>query len=320
MSTTRIGQEELAYPEPCAPSAWTKHGIALQPGETWEDGFIQNINSGAEPLDEGRWRLWYGVNQPEEAFKTVAVAEGHPGESMERHRAVLSSGEPADAPLAIGGLPDGWEPVQPVHIHLPDGRHRLYFWAHDIPNRVQRFLVAESTDGRRYRIVDPSRPCMYSFWDKEAATAPEAMVSNDGATVYQLPDGSFELYVQTLVPIEDREWPRYAAHDNLPGRVRVGLLGRYPVQSQYMDLEWCFSIDGRQWLRPSRKTCFPRGEPFEPDCYTVYPCNSIVHADGRWWLFYTGVNYAHNQLHSYGPFRSCLMWASTPSIWKDATA
>jgi len=305
--------------------------------------------------------MWYGVNQPEEAFKTIAIAEGRPGEDMTRYRAVLSTGEPADASLAIGNLPEGWEPVQPVRLRLLDGTHRLYFWAHDIPNRVQRLLCANSDDGRRYRVVDPERPVMHSFWDEAGESAPREMVSNDGATVYQLPDGSFELYVQTLITIEDREWPRYAAHDNLPGRIRVidrlvsddgvrfgerkriiepdeydpadlqfyyftvthtdrgmvGLLGAYPVQSQYMNLEWCFSTDGVAWERNHRTQWIERGQPFEPDCYTIYPTNAIVEHEGRWWLFYTGVNYSHNQKHSYGEPRSCLMWASTPSIWNE---
>ena len=51
---------------------------------------------------------------------------------MVEHAAVLSEGEPADAPLAIGNLPDGWRPVQPVHIRLKNGRDRLYFWVHAV--------------------------------------------------------------------------------------------------------------------------------------------------------------------------------------------
>ena len=345
--------------EPCAPSAWTKHGVVLQPDEPWEGGFIQNLFSAAEPLDDGRWRLWYGVNQPRAAFKTIAIAEGRLGGKMTRHRAVLSSGEAEDAPLAVGNLPKGWQPVQPVHIQLHDGRHRLYFWAHDIPSRIQRFLIADSADGRRYRVLDPEHPCMFSFYDKMSAQAPPDQVSNDGITVYQLADGSFEMYVQTLLKIEEKTGPRYAAHDNLAGRLRVidrltsadgirfsnrmrvlqpdefdppdmqfyyftvthtdrgrvGMLGRYPVQAQHMDLEWCFSTDGIHWRRPHRSAWVPRGRPYEPDCFTVYPSRSIVQSEGQWWLFYTGVNYTHNQKQSYGPLRSCLMWATTPSIW-----
>lgn len=369
--------------QPCAATAWKKHGIVVEGTEPWEGGFIQDFNSSAEPLGDGRWRLWYGVNQPDEAFKTVAFAQGVPGHQMRKVRAVLSAGEPADAPLAIGNLPDGWEPVQPVHLKLHDGRQRLYFWAHELKRGpVQRFLAADSDDGRRYRVVDPHRPCLYSTFDQavrgdgvspwglryhefsrqpRVADEPDAspdLITNDGATVYQLPDGSFELFAQTIVSLDPGD-PRVVAHDNLAGfvrvidrltsadglrwgnrqrvltqdagdpedlqfyyhtvthtdRGRVGLLGEYHVQEQYMEMTWCFSDDGIHWNRPLRKPWLPRGVPGEGDSYGVYPPRAIVEHAGQWWLFYTGVNYSHNQADSHGQKRSCLMLATTPSIW-----
>ena len=81
-----------------------------------------------------------------------------------------------------------------------------------------RYLAADSDDGRRYRVLDPHRPCLYHPVDRavdgtEAATAgltryakrksnrppgepaaPARLISNDATMVYRLPDGTFEMY------------------------------------------------------------------------------------------------------------------------------
>ena len=215
--------------------------MVLGPGEGPRDRWVQNFTCPAEPMGDGRWRLWYSVAGPKVPYN-VAVAVGVPGERMTRRVAVLSAGEPQDAPLAIGNLPEGWRPVQPVHIALPDGRHRLYFWAHG-PG-VNRYLAAESDDGRRYRALDPHRPCLYHHSDRAVAgeaaaeagltrlarkasdpapgepSAPARLISNDAADVYRLPDGRYEMYSVGLIDVPKGD-PRYAAHDNAPGLIRV---------------------------------------------------------------------------------------------------
>ena len=229
---------------------WRKRGVVLASGA---DGLVQNFTSAAEPMEGGRWRLWYSISGKGVPFN-VGVAEGVPGESMERHAAVLSAGEPADAPLAIGNLPEGWRPVQGVHVPMEGGRHRLYFWAH--APKVVRYLAADSDDGRRYRVIDPSRACLYHPGDRavDGATAAEAglgrrskqvgarpegeppalarQISNDATNVYRLPDGTFEMYSVGLVEI-GKEHPGYIAHDNCAGWIRV--IDRYT------------SADGLDW-------------------------------------------------------------------------
>jgi hypothetical protein len=225
---------------PCSPSDWQKHGVVLT-GDGPRDHWLQNFLCASEPLDEQRWRLWYSINH-----RTVpaifGIAEGVPGETMTRHEAVLSSGEPADAPLAIGNLPDGWRPVGPIHLRLLDGRHRLYFWIHSSP--VVRLLVADSDDGRRYRVVDPLRPCLYHPHDRavDGATASAAglsrlakkvaqrvdgepapdpmLVANDSTNIYQLSDGTFEMYSVGLMEVSPDD-PRYIREDNAAGWIRV---------------------------------------------------------------------------------------------------
>lgn len=364
--------------KPCPPSRWRKHGIVLEATEPWESGNVQNFTCRAEPRTGGAWRLWYSVSGPRQSY-TIARAEGAPGEWMKKVPAVLSAGDSADAPLAIGHLPEGWRPVQPVHVRLRDGRHRLYFWAHG--PQVVRYLAAESDDGRQYRVLDPLRPVLYHANDRAAlgvaspdgvlfgagkgvtrpASEPQApghLISNDATNLYQLPDGTFEMYSVALLRVPKTD-PAYVAEDNAPGllrvidrytsedglrftdrrrviqrdaddpadqqfyylavthtpRGRVGMLGHYRCRAQTMDLEWCFSHDGVVWERPSRTAWIERGAPPEADCFGIYAGSQLVHHEGRWHLFYTGVNSSHNGRQTHGPARQVVMLATADSIW-----
>jgi hypothetical protein len=276
-------------PMPCAPEAWKKHGIVIPPTEPWELNEIQNFNSTTEILPDDRWRVWYGVNHmdPKAGSKKIVIGEGKIGEPFKKTQAVLTEGDPEDAPLAIGNMPAGWEPVQPVHIHMKNGRHRLYFWVHGRRDGVQRFIAADSDDGRRYRVVNALNPILVTFYDRaipdidpvkgtrwglrgnmprrRSRPADEPLVSvdqitNDGATVYQLPDGSFEMYAQSLVSIAEGD-KRWMKHDNLPGLIRV--IDRFVSQ------------DGLHWEQRTRVL-----EPDEKDSSdTQFYHLTVTHTD-----------------------------------------
>ena len=245
-----------------AASPWKKCGVVMTSGA---DGMIQNFTSAVEPLEGKRWRLWFSLSGKGIPFN-VGIAEGTPGEKMERHMAVLSEGDPVDAPLAIGNLPKDWRPVQGVHVPLANGRHRLYFWAHG--PKVVRYLAADSDDGRRYRVIDPSRPCIYHPADRavdgkaaaeaglrkkasQVSTRPDRepaalarQISNDATNVYRLPDGTFEMYSVGLAEV-DKGQPGYIAHDNCAGWVRV--IDRYTSKD---GLDW---PDRRRIIVPDSK-------------------------------------------------------------------
>lgn len=230
-------------PSPCPPSAWKKHGIVLEASEPWEAGSVQNFTTRAEPLANGRWRIWYSVAASPASY-TLAYAEGIPGEPLKKVPVQCSPGDPADASFAIGNLPDKWRPVQVIHLRLPDARHRIYFWAHG-PG-IARYLAAESADGRRYRVLDPMRPVLYHPNDRAAAGIPSPdgvvrhprgnppnppnppgepaaasrLISNDATNIYQLRDGSFEMYSVGLLRVPPGD-PAYVAEDNAPGWLRV---------------------------------------------------------------------------------------------------
>jgi hypothetical protein len=201
---------------------------------------VQNFTCPAEPLKNGAWRLWYSTSGKGTGFG-LAYAEGVPGQPMKKIPAQCSPGDPPDAPYAIGNLPDKWRPTQGIHIHMRNGKHRIYFWAHG--SGILRYLAADSDDGRRYRVVNPHRPVLYHPNDRAAQgiptpdsvmlkreknkdrpanepLAPGRLISNDATTVYQLPDGTFELYSVALVPVLKND-PAYMPHDNIPGLLRV---------------------------------------------------------------------------------------------------
>ena len=364
---------------PSPPSAWSPRKVVLGSEDLPPGGMIQNFTSPAEPLVAGAWRLWVSISG--KAPFNIGIAEGVPGEKFRTRWAELSSGEPTDAPFSIGNLPADWRPKQPVHLRLKNGRHRLYFWAHG-PG-VVRYLAAESEDGRRYRVLEPGRGCIVHPADRTVGgaasveaglhrrakrvaapapgeeLAPASLIANDATNICQLPDGTFELYTAALLEVPKGD-PRYMAHDNTPGWVRVidrlrsddglhwtdrrriitpdekdpidqqfyylavtptgrgriGMLGHYRVEAQTMDLEWCFSADGIKWERPAREPWVQRAAPgVLPDSYGIYTGSSLVQHEGRWHLFYTGFNEAHNHKDSHGPATHAVLHASIPSLW-----
>ncbi len=255
---------------------WRKQGVVFG---NEIDGGVQNFTCAAEPLGADRWRLWY-TTMGAAAERSIGFAEGRLGAKFQRYQAVLSPGEPADAPFSLGNLPEGWRPVQAVHLRLRNGRQRIYFWAHG--PKVVRYLAAESDDGRRYRVLDPLRPCLYHPADravdgKTAAAvglkrlaakkasplegeplATPGLVSNDATNVYQLDDGTFEMYSVGLVEISKSD-RGYVAHDNAAGWVRV--IDRYA------------SADGLHWPERRRVIVPDKQDPDDQQFYYL----SVTH-------------------------------------------
>ncbi len=279
-------------PKPCSPQSWIKKGKVIEPSYELGHQFVQNFNSPAEPLGDGKWRVWYCANPPSPDRPNIAMAEGVPGEKMISHFAVLTEGEPdTSARFSIGNLPAGWYPVQPVHIKLKNNRHRLYFWAHG-PGIV-RYLAAESDNGFHYKVIDPHTACLYHFHDRAVEfvgttasglklqaksdqerkknprpghepVAPVELICNDGTTVYQLDDGYFEMYVISLQSLEKGD-PRWAANDNLAGYVRV--------------MDRLISKDGLKWY--GRKTVVAPDFDLDPIDQQFYYLNVTHTPRGR---------------------------------------
>ena len=92
----------------------------------------------------------------------------------------------------------------------------------------------------------------------ELATA--ALLSNDATNVYQLPDGTFEMYSVALVQVE-KDDPRYAPQDNLKGYMRV--IDRYT------------SADGLTWGNRKRVITPDADDPIDQQFYYL----SVTYTD-----------------------------------------
>lgn len=98
-----VAAPATVIPQPCAPTAWQKHGVVIEPTEDWEGGQIENFTSPPEPLANGRWRLWYS---PCGTQYRIAYAEGTPGSPLKKVPAQCTPGEAGDGPFTIGHLPN----------------------------------------------------------------------------------------------------------------------------------------------------------------------------------------------------------------------
>lgn len=271
-------------------SAWKKHGELFRHRGEPAGGWVQNFTSTVEPLDGGRWRIWGSISVPKSEVKQIGYHTGSVGGEWKHATAVCSPGEPdRKAELAIGGLPEGWNLVQVVTLRLRDGRTRLYFWAHG--KGVVRYIAADSEDGRAFKVVNALTPCLYHPADravdgtaaveaglarsakKKAASvdgeplAPAKLISNDATNVYQLPDGSFEMYSVALMQV-GKDDPRYAAQDNIPGLMRV--IDRFT------------SADGLAWGNRQRVIDPDANDPSDLQFYYL----SVTHTErGRVGLF-----------------------------------
>ncbi len=77
---------------------------------------------------------------------------------------------------------------------------------------------------------------------------------------------------------------------------RRGMLGSYPVHDQTMDIELCFSRDGRRWERPLRMPWIEREDPEEAGM--VYAPNRLIDEGEQWLLLYTASPGRHGDIRT----------------------
>jgi len=71
----------------------------------------------------------------------------------------------------------------------------------------------------------------------------------------------------------------------------IGMLGSYPVTAKTMDIELCFSRDGRRWERPIRTPWIPRED--EEETGMIHAPNRVVDSGEHWLLLYTASPHRH---------------------------
>ena len=303
----RPGEPMKKVPAECTPGspADTPLAVGNLPG-SWRPVQVIHI-----PLHNGRHRIYFWAHAP--GILRYLAADSDDGRRyrvIDPLRPVLY--HPHDRAAWGVASPDGMmlrpaqspgrpadEPLAPSHLisndattlyRAPDGTFELYAVALvPVPQDDPAYMPHDNAAGL-VRVVD-------------------RYVSDDG------------LHFERRMRVIDRDADDpvdmqfyYLAVTYTP-RGRVGMLGHYRCQAQTMDLEWCFSKDGTQWQRPQRAAWLPRGDQSQPDSYGIYANHHLVQRDGKWHLFYTGVNSSHNGKQSHGPPRQVIMHATADSIW-----
>lgn len=232
-----------------------KLGVVMAATEIWEAGNVATFCGSIVRLDDGRYRMYYTAISLGGSHIWIAVAESVDGlvwekpslgqHKMDNHhtnRIVFEN---------FAGKQDSL--AQPQVLRLPDGRWRMYFWH----NRKgsQKYIVAHSKDGLRWRIDAPSTFVMIDHWlsgkgsesdgwtPSNKGHSPEevkelwrlkGMRTNDACFVYYNDQfDRFEYYAQWLVPAIPN---RRVEADNLPNLLRC-------IQRR-------FSVDGLTWSSP----------------------------------------------------------------------
>ena len=75
---------------------------------------------------------------------------------------------------------------------------------------------------------------------------------------------------------------------------QIGLMGSYLVYDQTMDIELCFSRDGRRWDRPLRMPWVPRES--DEEAGMIHAPNRLVDAGSDWLLLYSASCHRHNEV------------------------
>ncbi len=208
---------------------WKLGPVLLRNGEDYD---VQAFTCTATRRADG-WRVWYSRCNEENGNKyTFGYLDFDPDFTLRHDTLLRRTDRPERDGLNLLGLPPHLQVVQPVHLNLPDGRERLYFWAHTATNDVKRYLAADSDDGINFPVQDWRRPVLYhpgdravplemlkqlGLWlyvrpaecplDPGEPRATADMLMNDATNVYVLPDGTFELYSAEVMMCPDGPEP-----------------------------------------------------------------------------------------------------------------
>ena len=181
------------FPQPCTAASWQKKGIVLQPDEAWEDQFIDASLSTVEPLENGRWRIWYAASASAlTVWPALRLPRACPASNLSNIAPRSARGNRRTHGLQSGICPaDGSRRCRRICVSPMVGT--VCTFSHTVgkaDDPSSDYLAADSHDGRRFRVLDPERPSLYSFWDSAADKKFLPLGTLRGhADPGQLPDG-----------------------------------------------------------------------------------------------------------------------------------
>ncbi len=238
-----------------------------------------------DPIEIGGTYRCYGtVRTPDEKFMGIALWESN--DALEWTPVTLGQvkrdGKETNL-IEFENLPGDQTAVSlPNVIRLNDGRMRMYFWKHR--DGHLRYLIAESEDGRRWRVLDVDKPALFhphdgGLWKlaeglsrheaPEIKLTPEEFLrrkrlwSNDSTHIHYNPQlDRFECYSVWLHPaIPDRR----VDVDNAPGIHRL--------------IHRRFSADGLEWSDAELIIMPDDGDPWDLQFYFL-----SVHRQADWMI------------------------------------
>jgi hypothetical protein len=246
-------------------------------------------------LPDGRWRMYFWLHGQAQGLVRYLIAEGQDGlrwKTLGIDRPAIY--HPADRELGQNAWVAGLTAASPddkfAHLRRLDwlaakrmrSNDATYVYYDAERNQFEMYsvwLLPNTPETRRYTPHDNAPRVLRTIHRR---------VSEDGLTwsapeLIIAPDANDPLDIQFY----------YLAVHREPGW-RIGFLGHYRCWEQTMDIELCFSPDGRNWRRPLRGGWIPRDPIPELGCMSAYATNDLIDAGQEWLMLYTAGNTKHN--------------------------
>jgi len=303
---------------------WTKPmlGQLRVEGEDSNRLVIEGIDDGADiiqpqvlRLPDGRWRMYFWLHGQAQGLVRYLIAESADGlrwKTLGIDRPAIF--HPADREVGQSGWVAGLTAASPEDkfAHL-----RTLDWM-----TAKRMRSNDAT----YVYWDAERSMfeMYSVWLLPDSADTGRSVPHDNAprvlrTIHRrLSEDGLTWSAPELLITPDADDPldmQFYYHSvHREPEWRIGFLGHYRVWEQTMDIELCFSRDGRHWHRPLRGGWIPRDPLPELGCMSAYAPNRLIDAGEEWLMLYTAGNVKHNHEQPPGveePWRG-VMAAAIP--------
>ena len=189
-----------------------------------------------------------------------------------------------------------------------------------------------ATNDANFVYFNPWLQCFEQFSQWMLPSIPDRRVEVDNCPMYNRMiqrrtsvDGKVWSAPQLVIQADDKDpWDMQYYHMSAQYHEdwMIGSLGHYRVEDgqQTMDLELCFSRDGRTWERPLRGGLIPR-DPDGRECEGVYPPNAWIDEGDTWLCLYTATARKHNQHAKEDMSPGCIMgarWAKNRFVGLEA--
>ncbi len=246
-------------------------------------------------MPDGSWLMWAWWHAKEVGYFRYLRMESRDGISWEitdiDTPAVM---HPADRELGQNAWAAG---LTDARVERANGIERIMDYTH-----AKRLRSNDAT--YVYYREDEGRFEMYSVWLVPVDKQTHRVTPHDNApqvlrTIHrrESEDGISWSDPEVLITADEHD-PLHQQFYYLAvqpdGEWNIGMLGNYRCWEQTMDLELCFSRDGRKWSRTLRGGWIPRGNSGEIDHMSVYAPNRLIDFGDKWRLLYRAGNQSHN--------------------------